>query len=488
MGRSRTALNMTCPGDTVLVRRGEYRETLYLPQGVTLRGENRDRCRILPAPGAEHGLKAEGITTSVVENLTFDGEEKRLPGRDGVPHGVVIVDSTIMINRCAAVRWAGAGVSVRGAKSAPTLRNNQCRRNVGPGIYYGMGATGTVEANVCEENQRSGILVDDPKTTPRLRNNQCRGNVENGVHLATVPTESPKHKKSSRKSKSIATTVYVAMGILAFLVLFFLLSALLSSKDKTVKKGGGWAKGAQVLTNSIGMEFNYIQPGTFLMGSPKEEHNREKDETQHRVTLKKGYYLQTTLVTQKQWKAVMGEDNNPSIFKGDDLPVDNVSWKIAKEFCDKLNTKEGKNYYRLPTEAEWEYAARAGTTTPFWQGETITTDQVNFTGYYPYRENDPKGEYRGTTTLVKRFKANPWGLHDMGGNLNQWCEDCYAEYPKEDIEDRQSPQNDNNDASRVLRGGSWGRDARYCRAASRLWIVPAGRNGFFGFRLAFRLD
>jgi len=258
------------------------------------------------------------------------------------------------------------------------------------------------------------------------------------------------------------------------------------------------------------LEMARIDPGTLLMGSPQTEHQREMEEIQHKVTLTKGFYLQTTLVTQKQWQAIMG--SNPSYFKGDDLPVEKVAWFDAVEFCIKLSEKEDKKPwyrlanvnreggsitsaevtmlddgkgYRLPTEAEWEYAARAGTKTPFWCGETITTEQANFNGHFPYRDMDKKGDYREKTTPVTQFKANPWGLHDIHGNLWQWCEDWYAEYPHEGMID---PSGGKPGTSRVLRGGSWANRATRCRAAYRHESPPAVRHSGIGFRVALRLD
>ena len=131
-------------------------------------------------------------------------------------------------------------------------------------------------------------------------------------------------------------------------------------------------------TNSIGMKFVWIPPGTFMMGSPKEEKQRNGNENQHKVTLTKGFYMGVSTVTQEQWQEVMG--NNPSMFEGEkNLPVDSVSWNDCQEFIKKLREKD-KKPYRLPTEAEWEYACRAGTTTPFHFGETISTEQANFQG------------------------------------------------------------------------------------------------------------
>ena len=258
--------------------------------------------------------------------------------------------------------------------------------------------------------------------------------------------------------------------------------------------------------NKIGMKFVWIKPGEFLMGSPDgttprgvpAEEERNKDETPHKVTLTKGYHLGVHLVTQAQWETVLGTDANHSYFKGKDeaekkkLPVDSVSWFDCVEFSIKLSEREGRkpHYrltkisrnedgsikaadvemladgtgYRLPTEAEWEYACRAGTKTPFWWGASITTDQANYNGNFTYGKDGKQGDYRKKTTPMDEFKANPWGLHDMHGNLDQWCQDWYGDYPKEDIKD---PQGINKDAARVLRGGCWCDDPRLCRAARR---------------------
>jgi formylglycine-generating enzyme required for sulfatase activity len=188
-------------------------------------------------------------------------------------------------------------------------------------------------------------------------------------------------------------------------------------------------------TNSIGMRFVWIPPGSFMMGSPTEEKLRGENETQHQVTLTKGFYLGIYLVTQDQWQTVMG--NNPSAFKGEkNLPVENVSWEDCQVFLEKLRKKEG-HAYRLPTEAEWEFACRAGTTTPYHFGETISTDQANFDG-----NPDGKGRagaFRNKTTHVGSFPANPWGLFDMHGNLWQWCADVYADYPQNAVVDPKGP-------------------------------------------------
>ena len=237
-------------------------------------------------------------------------------------------------------------------------------------------------------------------------------------------------------------------------------------------------------TNSIGMKFVWITPGSFMMGSPKEEKERQADgtdETQHKVTLTKGFYMGVYAVTQEQWQEVM--DKNPSEFKGENCPVEMVSWEDCQEFIKKLREKD-KEAYRLPTEAEWEYACRAGTTTPFHFGETISTDQANFNGEIVYGKGK-KGFCRKKTTPVDTFPANAWGLHDMHGNVFQWCQDWYSEYPENDVVDPQGPK---KGEVRVLRGGSWDIHPDICRSACRSRNEPGHRFNALGFRLCFCVD
>ena len=232
-------------------------------------------------------------------------------------------------------------------------------------------------------------------------------------------------------------------------------------------------------TNSIGMKFVWIPPGNFLMGSPKEEEKRCADENQHQVTLTRGFYMGIYLVTQEQWQAVMS--NNPSWFKGDNkLPVDNVSWEDCQEFVKKVREKDKKKY-RFPSEAEWEFACRAGTTTPFHFGATISTDQANYNGNQTYG-NGKKGVYRQKTSPVDAFPANAWGLHDMHGNLWEWCQDWYGDYPQKHVVDPQGPE---KGELHVGRGGSWGDDPRQIRSAFRGKSSPGTHNGILGFRVCF---
>ena len=234
------------------------------------------------------------------------------------------------------------------------------------------------------------------------------------------------------------------------------------------------------LGNGVSLEMVKIPGGRFLMGSPDTEAERlDKEGPQHYVDVPE-FWMGKYVVTQQQWQAIMG--NDPSKFKGKNRPVECVSWNNATEFCQKLSKKTGRDY-RLPSEAEWEYACRAGTTTPFYFGETITTELVNYDGKYTYG-NEPKGKYREQTTPVGQFPANAFGLYDMHGNVWEWCADewhnNYAGAPT----DGSVWLNGNKERS-PLRGGSWYDLPNYCRSAVRDTYSVRRDDHFFitGFRL-----
>ncbi len=238
-----------------------------------------------------------------------------------------------------------------------------------------------------------------------------------------------------------------------------------------------------VVEKQSGMRMVLIPPGEFQMGSPDSESDHASDETRHRRVIRKAFYLGETEVTQAQWQKLMG--SNPSSFKGTDSPVERVSWNDCQQFVQRLN-KLG-DAFRLPSEAEWEYACRASALSPFSLspfsfGANITTAQANFDGNYPYNSVG-KGEYRQKTVRVRSLPANAFGLYEMHGNVWEWCEDTYAAYPGTGTEEPTR-----GEGSRVLRGGSWGTNATNCRSANRHRDDPENQSVYVGFRLARSLS
>ena len=229
-----------------------------------------------------------------------------------------------------------------------------------------------------------------------------------------------------------------------------------------------------------GIVLRLIPDGTFAMGSPTGEKDRLNFEAQHKVTLPKAFYIGKFEVTQGQWKKVMG--TNPSSFKnaGDNAPVEKVSWDNCQAFMKKLATLEGmpEGSFRLPTEAEWEHACRAGTPTTFCYGDNLDSRMANFNGEFPYGSGE-KGEFRKTTLPVGTFKPNAWGLYDMHGNVAEWCADWYGKYGG----DATDPRGPATGPGRVVRGGSWTEGAAVCRSASRGNSGPGDTDDYRGFRL-----
>lgn len=254
------------------------------------------------------------------------------------------------------------------------------------------------------------------------------------------------------------------------------------------------------LTNNLIL----INGGTYLMGSPETEMQRETDEVQHEVKVS-DFYIGRYEVTQKEYEEVMGE--NPSNFEGENLPVENVTWYEAIEYCNKLSEKEGltpvytidgenvswdrsANGYRLPTEAEWEYAARAGTTSPFNTENSISDEEANYYGHYPYGieenyftqenlETEP-GQYRQTTVEVNSFSPNKWGFYNIHGNVAEWCFDYYGAY---DLENTDNPSGPTTGTLRVNRGGGWNDYAKHLRCAYRASTTPDQKMSNIGFRV-----
>ena len=234
----------------------------------------------------------------------------------------------------------------------------------------------------------------------------------------------------------------------------------------------------KTITNSIGMKLVRIPADEFLMGSPDSDQDAQFfEQPQHRVRITQPFYLGVTEVTQGQYRAVTGQ--SPSQFKGsDELPVENVSWEEAVAFCDKLNEREkgqlGGERYRLPTEAEWEYACRAGSTTRYSFGD----DAAGLGEFAWFRDNSG-----GKTHPVGEKRPNAFNLYDMHGNVWEWCQDWYDDgyYRRSSAADPPGPT---RAAFRVDRGGGWGSSPRLCQSANRGRITPGDRSGRLGFRVA----
>jgi len=255
------------------------------------------------------------------------------------------------------------------------------------------------------------------------------------------------------------------------LVLFYLLALLHPAKAQAPKE----------ITNSIGMKLVLIPKGTFMMGSPETEKGRQENETQHEVTISKDYYLGVYEVTQAQYETVMGK--NPSHFQGAivgnenaDLPVENVSWDDAVEFCKKLSDlpeeKKAGRVYRLPTEAQWENACRAGSKTAY-----LFDDEEGLLPEYGWFSRNSSRR----THTVGLLEPNAWGLYDMHGNVWECCSDRYGDYPKGAVSDPSAPK---VGSIRVFRGGSWRFEAAGCRSAARYGSAPSDRGDGLGFRVA----
>jgi formylglycine-generating enzyme required for sulfatase activity len=227
------------------------------------------------------------------------------------------------------------------------------------------------------------------------------------------------------------------------------------------------------------MTFAWCPAGSFRMGGTV--HNDEQPI--HSVTLTTGFYMGIYPVTQAQWMAVMGTD--PSQFKRANRPVESVTWHESTEFCATLSgLLDGRVIVRLPSEAEWEYACRAGTTTEFHFGNVINTDLANYDGNYSFNDS-PKGKSRKETTDVGSFPANSWGLYDVHGNVWEWCRDAKRKYTEADHTDADEQS---SEYAYVLRGGSWRYSPGHCRAAYRSRNVPTYCGCNCGFRACFRQD
>jgi formylglycine-generating enzyme required for sulfatase activity len=235
---------------------------------------------------------------------------------------------------------------------------------------------------------------------------------------------------------------------------------------------------------NVVQRMRWIEPGTFWMGSPSNEAERQDNELRHRVVLTKGYWLADTACTQALWQEVMG--SNPSCFKDDPQnPVEQVSWNdVTGSFLPKLNECVPGLNLQLPTEAQWEYACRAGTVTPFSFGDQITPEQVNYNGNFPYNCGK-RGAYRMKTIPVTALPADSWGLYQMHGNVWEWCAGRYGDYPTGEAREAMFFQEQG--VQPVVRGGCWFNFGGFCRSAHRFGHWPDDRHGAILGSIGFRL-
>lgn len=226
-----------------------------------------------------------------------------------------------------------------------------------------------------------------------------------------------------------------------------------------------------------GIKFQWCPPGTFAMGSPAMETGRNDDETLHTVNITKGFWMSTTEITQAQWKSLIA--TNPSFYTGNNNPVDGVSWDGTQDFLVLFNAaSDDGGTYRLPTEAEWEYAYRADTVTRYYWGDDPSSIAINANAWYKNNCND-------VTHRVGTKSANDWGLRDMSGNVSEWCQDFYGAYPTLPVTDPTGPA---TGTTRVFRGGELFSLAKNCRAATRNQNVPNDNAGNSGFRIVREAD
>ena len=347
---------------------------------------------------------------------------------------------------------------------------------------------GTKEKRDTKENREIRDTKENREVRDTKENREIRDikeNRETKEIRKTKPSLIPKNAPKKQRKFSGKGVLFLFAGILIVAAIFYPgLKGLPTDSENS-------SQNPETYTNSIGMEFVQIPAGEFMMGSSSDEEGRNDNEGPvHKVTFEKPYYLEKYEVTQGQWNAVMG--SNPSCFKGDDLPVENVSWNDAQEFIKKLNEMEGTEIYRLPSEAEWEYACRAGTTSSYFFGDNASKlgDYAWYNGFITSDErNQNQGEILSneSTHQVGQKKPNPWGLYDMYGNVWEFCLDKYhSDY--NDATSNGSALEDETSSMYVSRGSCWSDSAENCRSARRGSDFPDNRNNILGFRLLMEIS
>jgi len=266
----------------------------------------------------------------------------------------------------------------------------------------------------------------------------------------------------------------IRVGLLLISCMYLLTENALGTTEQLGDNNNASSESRSERLNHIGMKFHLIPAGSFLMGFSDDINlSGDRERPQHKVNISKPFYMGTTEVTQEQWNKVMGSPIMPieSDEKiGPDLPVRNASWNDAMAFVEKLSKQDPDHNYRLPTEAEWEYACRAGTTTRFFWGKD--TNKRDYKSYMWCNLNSEQ------TQPVAKLKPNPWGLYDMNGNVMEWCSDWFTKYTPEEQTDPAGPQ---EGKYRVLRGGAYGNRFKYCRSATRIRLSPdKSQHGYGG--------
>ncbi|NJM66438.1 MAG: SUMF1/EgtB/PvdO family nonheme iron enzyme [Acaryochloris sp. RU_4_1] len=307
------------------------------------------------------------------------------------------------------------------------------------------------------------------------------------VAPTTLVSSQPHNQPAPLSSKTLLSAQQPVLHSFKFEVI------TMNPQGEVIKRVPKVAEGFhETLSEGVQLEMVSIPSGRFMMGSPSQELDRDISEGPYHAVEIAAFFMGKYEITQLQWRAVSTWPKvthdlhyDPSKFKGANYPVEQVSWLDAIEFCARLSQQMGRDY-RLPSEAEWEYACRAGTVTPFAYGSTITSEQANYQGQFSYGSGS-KGVYRQSTTPVGRFPANAFGLYDMHGNVYEWCLDCWHKnYDGAPTDGRPWLTSKETDP-RVLRGGSWYNKPRYCRAANRSRYAPHNRINDIGFRVALTL-
>jgi RNA polymerase sigma factor (sigma-70 family) len=448
---------------SVAKRKGRERQVTEMPEPAASR---QDQWRELQSLLDEELSRLPDRYRAVIVLCDLEGETRQqAAGHLGLPEGTV---------------------ASRLSRARAMLAKRLTKRGV---TLSGAGLAAVMAEQVASAGVPKSVVVSAIKVATLSAAGQAATAGTISVKVAAL-TEGVMKAMLMSKLKSVLTVVLLLACMAAGAALLTCDTAAGTAAPLKAEKEKPGKEPPKYFTNDLGMKFAWIPPGSFIMGSPKDEKERHDGETQHKVTLTKGFYMGVYTVTQEQWQEIMGY--NSSHFRGEkNLPVDNVSWDECQEFIKKLRQKEKhKKAYRLPTEAEWEYACRAGTTTPFHFGETISTEQANYNGNVVYG-NGKKGILRHKTTPVGSFPANAWGLHDMHGNVLQWCQDWYGAYPENHVTDPLGPPKGLGGAfgeARVLRGGSHGEQPWALRSAYRDALEPDNTTGDCGFRVCFFLD